>query len=70
MVAGEASSDQLAAHLMIALKEKIPDAQFFGIGGTKMQAEGFDAWWPSEKLSVRGYAEVLRHYWEISGFVA
>ncbi len=67
MVAGEASSDQLAAHLMIALKEKIPDAQFFGIGGTKMQAEGFDAWWPSEKLSVRGYAEVLRHYWEISG---
>lgn len=67
MVAGEASSDQLAAHLMAALKQHIPDAEFFGIGGTKMQAAGFDAWWPAERLSVRGYAEVLRHYREISG---
>jgi lipid-A-disaccharide synthase len=67
MVAGEASSDQLAAHLIKALKQHLPDAQFFGIGGPKMQSAGFDAWWPSEKLSVRGYAEVLKHYREISG---
>jgi lipid-A-disaccharide synthase len=67
MVAGEASSDQLAAHLIKALKAHLPDAKFCGIGGPKMQREGFDAWWPSEKLSVRGYAEVLKHYREISG---
>lgn len=67
MVAGEASGDLLAAHLIGALKRELPDAQFFGIGGPKMQREGFDAWWPSEKLAVRGYAEVLRHYREITG---
>jgi len=62
MVAGEASSDQLAAHLIGALKAGLPGASFFGVGGPKMQREGFDAWWPAEMLSVRGYAEVLRHY--------
>ncbi|GAB2182410.1 lipid-A-disaccharide synthase [Denitratisoma sp. agr-D3] len=67
LVAGEASGDLLAAHLIAALKERLPDAQFYGIGGPKMQAQGFDAWWPAEKLAVRGYAEVLRHYREITG---
>lgn len=67
MVAGEASGDLLASHLIQALKQHLPDAQFFGIGGPKMQAAGFRADWPSEKLAVRGYAEVLRHYREIAG---
>ena len=67
MVAGEASGDLLAAHLIPALRERLPDATFFGIGGPKMQREGFDAWWPSETLAVRGYAEVLKHYREITG---
>lgn len=67
LVAGEASGDLLAAHLIEALKQKFPQAEFFGIGGPKMEAAGFDAWWPAEKLAVRGYAEVLRHYREIAG---
>jgi lipid-A-disaccharide synthase len=32
-----------------------------------MAAQGFEAWWPSDKLAVRGYVEVLRHYREIAG---
>jgi lipid-A-disaccharide synthase len=67
MVAGEASGDLLAAHLIASLKQHVPDARFVGIGGTKMEMQGFDAWWSSEKLAVRGYAEVLRHYREITG---
>jgi lipid-A-disaccharide synthase len=66
MVAGEASGDLLAAHLIEALKRRLPNAELFGIGGPKMQRAGFDAWWPSETLAVRGYAEVLRHYREIT----
>lgn len=67
MVAGEASGDLLAAHLITALRNHLPEVEFAGIGGPKMQAGGFDAWWPAEKLAVRGYAEVLRHYREITG---
>ena len=67
MVAGEASGDLLAAHLIGALAGELPGASFFGIGGPHMQAAGFDAWWPADKLAVRGYVEVLRHYREITG---
>lgn len=65
MVAGEASGDLLAAHLMAALKARLPGIRFGGIGGPRMMAQGFDSVVPMEKLSVRGYAEALRHYREI-----
>jgi lipid-A-disaccharide synthase len=67
MVAGEASGDLLASHLIAALKQKLPDAVFFGIGGPKMQAQGFDAWWPLEQLAVMGYVDALKNYREIAG---
>lgn len=61
MVAGEPSGDLLASHLIRALKARRPGSQFFGIGGPKMMAEGFDSWYEMSRLSVRGYVEVLRH---------
>jgi lipid-A-disaccharide synthase len=67
MVAGEASGDLLASHLIGALRARIAHVEFFGIGGPKMIEHGFDAWFPLETLAVRGYIEVLRHYREISG---
>ncbi len=30
-----------------------------------MRAQGFDAWWPSQKLSVFGYVDALRHLPEL-----
>jgi lipid-A-disaccharide synthase len=67
MVAGEASSDLLASHLIKALQRHLPDAEFFGIGGPKMQAVGFKALWPAEKLAVHGYVDALKNYRELSG---
>jgi lipid-A-disaccharide synthase len=62
MVAGEASGDLLGAHLMAALRVHLPGARFIGVGGPGMQSEGLDSLYPLERLAVRGYAEVLRHY--------
>src|SRR5258706_8076512 len=67
MVAGEASGDLLACHLIQALKARRPGIEFAGIGGPKMMGEGFTSHVPMDKLSVRGYAEALRHYREIMG---
>ncbi len=67
MVAGETSGDLLAGLLLDGLKTRWPGLQAFGIGGPQMAKKGFDAWWPSDKLAVRGYVEVLRHYREIVG---
>jgi lipid-A-disaccharide synthase len=61
MVAGEASGDMLAALLLQGLAERWPGTQAGGIGGPKMVAQGFDAWWPSHRLSVFGYVDALRH---------
>ncbi len=65
IVAGEASGDFLGAHLIAALRARVPNLHFVGIGGPRMEGEGLDAWFPMEKLAVRGYVEVLRHFPEI-----
>lgn len=67
MVAGEASGDLLAGLLLGGMKQRWPALRAAGIGGPRMAAQGFDAWWPHDKLAVRGYVEVLRHYREIVG---
>ena len=61
IVAGEASGDLLGGHLIRALKAKRNDLSFIGIAGPKMINEGAESLFPLEKLSVRGYVEVLKH---------
>lgn len=67
MVAGEASGDLLAGLLLRGLRQRWPSLDAQGIGGPRMAIEGFRAWWPHERLAVRGYVEVLRHYRGILG---
>lgn len=62
LVAGETSGDLLAGLLLDGVRAKWPAFSAGGIGGEHMARRGFDAWWPSERLAVRGYVEVLRHY--------
>ncbi len=60
LMAGEASGDLLGAHLLAALKERIPRLEAFGIGGPRMQSAGMQSWYPMEWFAVRGYVEVIR----------
>lgn len=71
MVAGEASGDLLAGLLLDGVQARWPRVRapgnMVGIGGPQMLRRGFQAWWPSEKLAVSGYVEVLRRYRELVG---
>jgi lipid-A-disaccharide synthase len=59
IVAGEASGDFLAAHLIHALRRHCPELEFTGIAGPLMQAAGVESLFPLERLAVHGYAGVL-----------
>ena len=66
MVAGETSGDLLAGLLLGGMTRRWPGLPSHGIGGPKMAAHGFEAWWPYEKLAVHGFnLEVLRRFREI-----
>ncbi|MBS0328861.1 MAG: lipid-A-disaccharide synthase, partial [Proteobacteria bacterium] len=65
MIAGEASGDLLGAHFIAALQQSRPNLQAAGIAGPRMIETGVKAIYPSEKLAVNGYVEVLRHLPEL-----
>jgi lipid-A-disaccharide synthase len=69
--AGEASGEHYGALLVAALKERLAKtgrtAQFFGLGGTRMEAEGLERVVRSEDVAVMGLTEVVRHLPRIYG---
>ncbi|MEB3862909.1 lipid-A-disaccharide synthase [Acinetobacter sp. IK31] len=60
IVVGEVSGDTLGVKLMRSFREQGIDAEFEGIGGPQMIAEGFKSYYPMETLSVMGIVEVLK----------
>jgi lipid-A-disaccharide synthase len=64
LVAGEASGDLLAAELVSALREKSPDARFFGAGGPKMAEAGVELAFDMTQHAVIGISDVLKNYFK------
>jgi lipid-A-disaccharide synthase len=61
LVAGETSGDNLGAHLIEALRARLPGARFAGIAGPRMIAAGCEAWERADDLAVMGLFEILPH---------
>jgi len=65
--AGEASGELYAVGLMRALKQRIPDVEFFGAGGEAMRAAGCDIVVEAKHLSVVGITEIVSHLPKLYG---
>jgi len=65
IVVGEASGDILGAALMVELRRHFPHAEFSGIGGPRMLAQGFHSYFPQDRLAVMGIIEPLKRLPEL-----
>jgi len=61
IVAGEASGDNLAAGLVKAIRDQLPDAVFEGVAGPRMKEAGCRSLFPMQELAVMGLVEVVKH---------
>jgi lipid-A-disaccharide synthase len=58
---GEASGEHYGTLLIQALRQLKPEADFFGLGGRRMEALGFRPVVRAEDVAVLGITEVVRH---------
>jgi lipid-A-disaccharide synthase len=65
--AGEASGEHYGASLIPAIRRLVPNAEFFGLGGLRMEALGFRRIVRAEDVAVMGITEVIRHLPRIYG---
>src|SRR5271170_7911160 len=65
--AGEASGEHYGASLIAAIRRLEPDAEFFGLGGQRMEALGFRRIVRAEDVAIMGITEVIRHMPQIYG---
>lgn len=65
--AGEASGDLYASELVLALRRRCPDAEFFGCTGPRMRAAGVRTVVDAAEIAVVGLAEVVSHLPRIYG---
>jgi lipid-A-disaccharide synthase len=62
VVAGEVSGDLHAAKVVRALKTRSPETAIWGIGGDQLAAQGGELLQHTDRMSVMGIVEVLKHY--------
>ena len=60
IVAGEESGDRHGAHLLEALRRRLPDVSAFGLAGDELVAAGATQIADSAEISVVGLVEVLK----------
>jgi lipid-A-disaccharide synthase len=62
IIAGEVSGDMHAARLVRAVKERLPEARFFGIGGDDLRSAGVEIRYEVGDMAVMGFSEVVRRF--------
>lgn len=65
--AGEASGEHYAVQLIPAIRRLVPQADFFGLGGQRMESLGFRRIVRAEDVAVMGITEIIRHIPRIYG---
>lgn len=65
LIAGEASGDLHAANLMVALREKDPQAVYVGLGGDKMRAQGCKIYVDYREMAYMGFVAVFQNLGKI-----
>ena len=70
LIAGEASGDLHASHLMASLKQEDPQAEFRFLGGDLMAAQaGVQPIIHYSDMAYMGFADVIKHLGKILGFL-
>ena len=61
IIAGEASGDLHASHLVTAIRKEDAEAQFQGLGGDLMAAAGVEVLWHYRTMAYMGFVQVVLH---------